>query len=185
MESILGNPPGGPNTRKILAPVRASSDNTFRATFFLSHFLQTCGNGFRRALSADFEETMRTTHRVPWLMIGALLMAGCRGKGPVEGAVDMVKQLGGKVEIDANLPNKPVVTVDLRDTAVTDADLERLQALPHLQILALDGTGISDAGLESLKQCSRLERLFLRNTRATPEGIKDLQKTLPKADIKY
>ena len=72
---------------------------------------------------------------------------------------------------------------DLRNTAITDDQLNDLKELPQLQVLILDSTGISDAGLEAIKGCSRLSRIYLRNTRVTAEGIKGLRKTFPSADI--
>jgi hypothetical protein len=114
-----------------------------------------------------------------------LLAPGCGGKTDVEQAIEVFKKLGGKVEIDEHLPNKPVVMVDLRNTAITDDQLKNLKHMPQLQILVLDSTSISDAGLEPIKGCSQLQRIFLRKTRVTAAGVKDLKKTFPRAEIAH
>jgi hypothetical protein len=127
---------------------------------------------------------MRTEHRLLLVvLVCAWLVPGCGGKTETEQAIEVFKKLGGKVEIDENLPNKPVVMVDLRNTAITDDQLKNLKEMPQLQVLILDSTGISDAGLEPIKGCSQLQRIFLRKTRVSPAGLKDLKKTFPKAEI--
>ena len=112
-----------------------------------------------------------------------LLAAGCRGKTGMETTVALIEKLGGKVQTDDRRPDKPIATVDLRDTPVTDQQLPALKELPDLKILVLDGTKISDAGIDALTECKGLERVFLRNTRVTPAGIERLKKAFPGADI--
>jgi hypothetical protein len=129
------------------------------------------------------EAMMRTESLVLMVLLSSFLLPGCGGKGRPEGAVEMIQRLGGKVQLDDNLPKKPVVMVDLRNTAVSDDDLKCLKELSQLQILVLDSTGVTDAGLEPIKECSQLQRVFLRNTRVTADGAKGLRKTFPKAEI--
>src|ERR1700688_2892642 len=125
---------------------------------------------------------MKTTHFTAWF-IGCLLIAGCRGKTGPEATLELIQKLGGSYKTDDRLPDKPVVTVDLRDTAVADNQLSSLRELPKLQILVLDGTKVSDAGIEALKECGELQRVFLRMTRVSPAGVEGLRKALPKAEI--
>jgi hypothetical protein len=73
--------------------------------------------------------------------------------------------------------------LDLRNTAITDEQLQYLKEMSQLQVLILDSTGITDAGIEPIKGCSQLQRIFLRNTRVTAAGVQDLKKTFPRADI--
>jgi hypothetical protein len=111
-------------------------------------------------------------------------------------------RLGGLVAFESNQPPGPVwmrrlvgdvgptlrsllfdecavVYVELCGTAVTDADLERLEGLPHLQGhlrgLNLDGTEVTDAGLEHLKSLTELNHLNLSNTRVTDAGLEHLK----------
>jgi hypothetical protein len=126
--------------------------------------------------------TMKMTHLAAWI-IGSLLIAGCRGKTGPEATLELIQKLGGSYKTDDRLADKPVVTVDLRDTPVADNQLEALRELPQLKILVLDGTKISDAGIDALTDCKGLERVFLRMTRVTPAGIERLKKAFPNADI--
>lgn len=58
-----------------------------------------------------------------------------------------------------------VYAVDLHETEVTDADLERLAALMQLRTLDLGFTPMKGPGLASLKRLSRLEYLSLYGCR--------------------
>ncbi len=50
-------------------------------------------------------------------------------------AIAEIEKLGGKVGVDEKSPEKPVLSVDLRGTGVTDAGVQGLQkALPHCRI---------------------------------------------------
>ena len=127
---------------------------------------------------------MKKRHLLIWAMLAGLLVAGgCRGKSGAEAALELITKLGGSFKTDDRFPDKPVVTVDLRDTAIADDQLQCLKELPQLKVLVLDGTKVSDSGIESLKECSQLQRLFLRMTRVTPAGIEDLRRAFPKAEI--
>jgi Leucine Rich repeat len=75
--------------------------------------------------------------------------------------------------------------VTLRNTHVTDAGLEYVKGLTHLQTLELDGTTVSDAGIENLKDLTRLKELDLRFTKVTDLGVKEIQKSLPNCKIYY
>ena len=62
-------------------------------------------------------------------------------------AIAAIKKLGGKVTFDEKKPGKPVISVNLRRTEVTDAGLVHLKGLKNLQTLFLNSTKITDAGL--------------------------------------
>jgi hypothetical protein len=127
---------------------------------------------------------MRNKKRLLLLvLLGAGLATGCRGKTESERAIEVFEKLGGKIKIEEKLPQKPVVMVDLRNTAVTDEQLNHLKEMPQVQILVLDSTGISDAGLEAIKGCGQLQRIFLRKTRVSAAGVEDLKKAFPRAEI--
>ena len=54
-----------------------------------------------------------------------------------ERAIARIEKLGGKVELDEQRPGKPVIKVDLRQTKVTDADLQILKAFTQVRSLNL------------------------------------------------
>jgi hypothetical protein len=68
--------------------------------------------------------------------------------------------------------------VDLHDTDVTDADLERLAALVELRALVLGFTQVKGPGLAHLKPLSRLEYLELGGPHLEASFIEPL-KQLP------
>jgi len=62
----------------------------------------------------------------------------------------------------------------LRDSTLTDANLERLKGLSQLKELFLSSTHVTDAGLEHLKGLTNLEVLALGSTRVTDAGLQYL-----------
>ncbi len=65
--------------------------------------------------------------------------------------------------------------LSLEDTQVTDAGLVHLKALTSLQVLCLDGARLTDAGLEHLKGLTSLKRLDLDDTQVTDAGVEHLK----------
>ncbi len=100
-----------------------------------------------------------------------------------------------------------VTWLDLRGSDVTDADLARLAAFPHLTRLNLSNTSITGSGLASISGSSFLEyinlygtgvmdaamvhiapiktltAIYLWQTAVTPEGVALLKSSLPDAEI--
>jgi uncharacterized membrane protein len=60
-----------------------------------------------------------------------------------------------------------VATLNLSKTALTDAGLAKIGAMPHLERLRLDGTGVGDAGLSGLGSLARLESINLVGAKVT------------------
>ena len=56
----------------------------------------------------------------------------------------------------------------------TDADLERLKWLTHLQFLGIGNTQITDAGLKHLKGLTQLHGLYLIGTPVTDAGLEQV-----------
>jgi hypothetical protein len=75
--------------------------------------------------------------------------------------------------------------LSLHGTPVTDAGLECLRGLACLRVLDLDDTFVTDEGLACLKGMTRLKFLSLEGTRVTDAGIRELQKSLPKLQVKH
>jgi hypothetical protein len=73
--------------------------------------------------------------------------------------------------------------LDLRGTAVSDADLEHLSHLPKLQVIRLRHTRISDAGLRHLQMIKTLEQVHVRDTEVTANGRTELCKALPNCRV--
>jgi hypothetical protein len=59
------------------------------------------------------------------------------------------------------------------DTKITDAGLEHLAGLPHLEVLRLRCSWVTDAGLARLKRLPRLRCLSVADSRATKEFVWD------------
>ncbi len=117
-----------------------------------------------------------------------------------------IRSLKGEVVFDTKSPGKPVVSISVSHTRVTDALLGRLKRLTSLQSLSLDYAQITDAGLEHLKGLTnlrelslgnqitgaglehlhgltKLRQLMLQGTRVTDDGVKHLRTKLPKGKI--
>ncbi len=67
-----------------------------------------------------------------------------------------------------------IVSLDLGNTGLKDADLPALAGFPHLKRLYLQHTGVTDAGVLGLSGLSYLETLNLSGTRVTAKLLKDL-----------
>lgn len=79
----------------------------------------------------------------------------------------------------AGLPARPIRSLSLQETRVTDAGLAHLPRLSGLKELELDGTAITDEGLDHLRGIITLSRIGLDLTRATRSGISRLRDALP------
>src|SRR5581483_5197917 len=85
-----------------------------------------------------------------------------------------VEKLGGSVTCDEDQLDKPIIEVDLRDTRVSDSDLQQLKDLRQLRSLNLMKTEVTDAGMKEVKELAELTSLNLRATKVTDAGIKSL-----------
>ncbi|MCX6902286.1 MAG: hypothetical protein NTW03_02155, partial [Verrucomicrobia bacterium] len=144
------------------------------------------------------------------LALGLGLLAagllGCGESQPAQAVAEITK-LNGKVSLDENKPDKPVISVDFKGKGITDASLVHLKDLTGLQTLNLESNKVTDAGLvhlrrltnlqnlylvrcavsdqglEHLKGLTRLRKLDLQSTKVTDAGVRALQQALPKARI--
>lgn len=79
-----------------------------------------------------------------------------------------------------------LVKLDLGNTKITDAGVQKLAAMPmagKLATLSLNGTAITDAGAAQLEKLSNLKMIHLHGSKVTPEGFAKLKKALPSATI--
>src|SRR5262245_59956479 len=93
-----------------------------------------------------------------------------------QAAVEAIQRLGGRVEVDEGMPNRPVVKVSLMMKNLHDEDLQLLSRLPSLRVLYLDANPLTDEGLHHLTGLSDLENLDLGGTDVTDDGLKTLSK---------
>ncbi len=96
-----------------------------------------------------------------------------------------ILELGGKVEVDEENPEKPIIGVQFGDADVTDDDLVLLEGLTELATLGVSGDKwkrgdfskkeLSDAGLVHLKGLAGLKELNLHSTRISGGGLVHLR----------
>jgi Leucine-rich repeat (LRR) protein len=72
-------------------------------------------------------------------------------------------------------PWKKVRELNLYDTGLTDAGMERLRKMPELVVLNLNDNKITDAGLACLQKLRHLRSLYLNQTGVTDAGLADLR----------
>lgn len=80
---------------------------------------------------------------------------------------------GPRIQKKKDLPSGPfrLYSVFLTETSLTDDDLSKLQPMPELRDLHLNGTGITSAGLANLPDLPNLHLLHLANTGIDDKGI--------------
>jgi len=115
------------------------------------------------------------------MCLGAVLAAnlvtliGCGvAASPEQPVIAAIEQLGGSVTHDKGF----VVKVDLHQSRATEADLDQLKKLAHLDRLYLPPAA-NDAWLVHLQGLNELTRLDLQYTQVTDAGLAPLA-TLPK-----
>lgn len=86
--------------------------------------------------------------------------------------IDNLKKLGARIKLDEQ---SRVISVNLGERRVTDADLVHLKGLHHLQELDLTRTKITGAGLVNIKDLPALRKLFLTETKVDDAGIGHLK----------
>jgi hypothetical protein len=102
-------------------------------------------------------------------------VAGCGRADPDDpDALRRIEELGGRVSRAEDVADRRVVTVDLRSTPTTDADLKRLAGLKDLRELQLNDTHVTDAGLKHLAGLPHLRLLYLAGTPVTDAGLQEL-----------
>src|SRR5262249_11471266 len=122
---------------------------------------------------------MKTTH---WSMTAAALllalapwMAVCiRADEAEDKAVKAIKKLGGELTRDETAKDKPIVSVTLVGTNVTNTGLKELGGLKQRQTLTLSYTEVRDEGLKELGGLKQLRTLDLSRTKVTDAGLKHL-----------
>lgn len=79
---------------------------------------------------------------------------------------------------DGELPQGPfdLIVMDLSRRLVHNADMPRLDGLPHLTTLVLDAASIDDDGITRLATLPRLSNLYLSQTGLTDVGLRHLER---------
>jgi len=101
-----------------------------------------------------------------WLAIGllGLLCTGCGSSDPQS----FWQSIGGTAILNEK---GEVESLYLGQTSITDAELGKLQALPHLKRLFLNGTKVTDDGMQHLQKLDQLVHLDLDQTQVSDAGI--------------
>jgi hypothetical protein len=112
----------------------------------------------------------------PWLTASARIQLGGFGDAqlselaPIAAALQSL-DLGETAVTDAGLPTlagmRALRRLHLDRTSITDAGLAHLAGLTNLESLNLHGTAITDAGLEHLSRLKRLRTLYLWQTQVS------------------
>src|SRR5262249_39823966 len=132
-----------------------------------------------RAVLTKGYPLMKTTR---WSLTAAALLLGLapwtavctRADEAEDRAVKAIEKLGGSITRDETATDKPIVSVDLGSTKVTDAGLKHLAGLMQVQMLILNRTGVTDAGLKHLAGLMQVQILDIGATKVTDAGLKHL-----------
>jgi serine/threonine protein kinase len=85
----------------------------------------------------------------------------------------------------AHLQGRPLILLDLTDTAVTDTGLAVFNGITTVLTLYLTDTRVGDRGLENFKECKNLGQLYIERTRVTTGGLAALSVSHPKCSIHH
>ncbi len=94
---------------------------------------------------------------------------------PTVAAIAKLTDAGATVRPIAENVDAYEVSFALSDEQITDASLEGLEEVPHVEWLYLQGTQISDEALRTVGRLSELTRLHLENTGITDAGLPHLR----------
>ncbi len=104
-------------------------------------------------------------------------LSGAYREGPIAGGI-----ISPTVRIIEHSPRKPhllnagqVVTVDLTNRKLIDADVSKLREFPNLRALSLADTSTSNAGLVHVGQLKNLEFLNMMRCQVSNRGLAHLQ----------
>jgi hypothetical protein len=61
--------------------------------------------------------------------------------------------------------------------------MDTIAKMASLESLNIFGTAVTDAGLQKLAALPQLKRLYVWQSKVTPAGIEELKKKLPKCQI--
>src|SRR5262245_6493991 len=101
-----------------------------------------------------------------------VLLAGCQS--PQERLQADIERVGGSVQIDFQVPGRPIVAVDLHGAEGVNALLPRLEGQARMRKLDLGGTNVTNESLASLRSLAELEELNLSATQIGDEGLEHL-----------
>ncbi len=71
----------------------------------------------------------------------------------------------------------------LEYTAIGDAGMKNLKALPYLEYINLVGTRVTDAGLQNLAGFKALKNVYVWKSSVTEAGIAQLRKARPDLNV--
>jgi hypothetical protein len=164
-------------------------------------FRRNMDGTLKRSSGLSLESLLLLVVSAVCLLSGVHRVAG-GGEASLGEAIAEIDRLGGRSTID-----EEELKVVLDSTQATDASLERLKALTHLQKLEIWNTQVTDVGLEHLtglpelralylartlvtdaasvhlKRMPRLRTLDVSETKVTEAGVTELKKALPKLGI--
>jgi hypothetical protein len=102
-------------------------------------------------------------------------------------AIEKFPRMSSRITRDSNLDGKPIVSVDLGFTKMTDEGLKELAGLKRLKVLYLHRTEVTDAGLKEVARVEYLEKLYLGGTQVTDTGLLELNglKQLQILDLRF
>jgi hypothetical protein len=113
----------------------------------------------------------------------ALLVTGRLSAGEDDTKAEKaIVALGGNVVRNADVPGRPIITVNF-STPVTNEALKELAGLTGLNYLNLYRTQVTDAGLKEFVGLKSLRDLDLSQTKVTSAGMAELRMALPKCII--
>lgn len=119
----------------------------------------------------------------PWFAANARLAGSQFGDAQLEALAPVALaltslDLGETAVTDAGLPviasMKNLRRLSLDRTRITDAGLQSLSGLKSLEYLNVHTTAITDAGLPALKPLTQLRSLYLWQTKVTPAAVEEL-----------
>ena len=89
-----------------------------------------------------------------------------------EATIRWLKSLGADFTLDKI---GRVLSLDLRNTGITDEGLEQLKGLTNLEYFYLNDTQVTDEGLAHLTGLTNLKQLNLSQNQVTDEGLETLK----------
>src|SRR5260221_3316048 len=117
----------------------------------------------------------RTTIVVAFLLAAGTASAVALADGDTDESkvIEKIELLGGEIERDESLPDRPVIGITFSKRRFNDKSVHLLRTFRNLKTLDLIDATITDMGIKTIGQLTSLKELQLSGREITDQSVSD------------